>query len=117
MYSKRVECFCWRRRTFKEPFVGRQAPCGSLPRWVSSASCKSRATGGRHADRAGTRAQAAFSSETAQTQWLNFEDARAQIGLTTVAAGVERDRLVLDAAFAAMAELNAAKPAATPQRR
>ena len=62
-------------------------------------------------------AQAEFGRETAQTQWLNFEDARTQIGLTTVAAGVERDLLVLDAAFAAMAELKAARSAATPQRR
>lgn len=53
-------------------------------------------------------AQGAFSDETAQTRWVDFEEARVLISLTKNPAGVSRDLKVLAAAQAAMARV---KPA------
>lgn len=50
-------------------------------------------------------AQGAFSDETSQTRWVDIDEARQMIGLTTVPAGVTRDLAVLDEAYKAFAKL------------
>ena len=52
-------------------------------------------------------AQCAFSDETSQTRWVDIDEARQMIGLTTAPAGVTRDLAVLDAAYKAFAKLAA----------
>ena len=52
-------------------------------------------------------AQGVFSDETSQTRWVDIDQARQMISLTTVPAGVTRDLAVLDAAFKAFGQLAA----------
>lgn len=53
--------------------------------------------------------QGAFSSETAQTRWVDRDKARQLVQLTKVKSGVKRDLAVIDAAYEAIAALWAAQ--------
>jgi 8-oxo-dGTP pyrophosphatase MutT (NUDIX family) len=54
------------------------------------------------------RAQGKFTYETAQTRWVDFDEARKLINLTHEPKGVVRDLAILDDAMAAVASIRAA---------